>query len=172
MVTRALRICFVIAATGNANNDHLLQLEHFLIRSFIVFPILSSLHFLCTSPERDIRIVNGCSRSILRFYRQYQRLLCVETLIQPVIVDGYADLIVLLEQRFRLIQRNNGLARALLQTIHHFFEFERSDLEATCLCIYPFFIRTIHIIVGYILFDTQCFTNENENETRRSFIHN
>lgn len=50
----------------------------------------------------------------------------LEALVQPVIVHGYARLIVLVEQRFGLVERDDRLTRTLLQSIHHLFESQLS----------------------------------------------
>lgn len=45
------------------------KLQHLLVASLVILTILSSLHFLRASPERDVRIVGGWTGSILRFDR-------------------------------------------------------------------------------------------------------
>lgn len=133
------------------------QLQHFLVRLLVVLAILTRLHLLGTPPERQIRIVRRCAGAIFGAHGQQERMLRLQSLVQPVIVHGDADFVVLLEQRFGLVERDNGLAGALLQSVHHLLKLERIDVEPARLRRDPCLVGSVHIVVGDVLLEAERF---------------
>lgn len=51
------------------------QLQHLLVRSLVVLPVLARLHLLCAPPEREIGTVGRNASLVLRLYREDEGVL-------------------------------------------------------------------------------------------------
>lgn len=85
-------------------------------------------------------------------------------LVQPVIVHGYAHFVVLLQEGFGFVQCDHRLAGAFLQPVHHDLELERIDVQLLALRGHPHLIRAVHIVIRYVLLESDRCKNERNEE--------
>ena len=133
------------------------EFQHFLVGRFVVLAVLSSLHLLGAPPERQVRVVGGGARPLLRLDGEDQRVLGFQPFVQPVIEYCDYEIVILLQQGVGLVQVHDGLTAALLQPVHHLLELERSQVQPLRLRLQPAFVFGVHVVVGDVLFHRESY---------------